>query len=213
MGLVDKQYIAGTILNEAAWSESHGAAGEFLGTGMLYYSLAYMHRAQVAVCLGSGGGFVPRLMRQAQRDLGLSGARTILVDANLPEAGWDSPKWLDDDSFFRRQFPDIELRVEKTIDAAYSYFVPNSIKIDYLHIDADHSFLACLFDFQVYSTLLSPNGVISFHDTSTEREKAVKNMGVPEVIRHIRNMKEWDVLDFPNLGAGSAVVKRKPPQA
>lgn len=52
----------------------------------------FLLRAKLAVCLGSGGGFVPRLTRQAQRDLGIAThGRTILVVANRPEAGWGAP--------------------------------------------------------------------------------------------------------------------------
>ena len=53
------------MCREAAWKESHAATASFLGSGILYYSFTYMLKAKVAVCLGSGGGFVPRLMRQA----------------------------------------------------------------------------------------------------------------------------------------------------
>ncbi len=83
---------------------------------------------------------MPRLMRQAQRDLGVADtARTILIDGNCAEAGWGAPKWLSSDSFFRREFPDVELLLMTTRDAAQKYFAKRGYKIDYLHIDADHS--------------------------------------------------------------------------
>src|SRR5262245_38832527 len=69
--LVDSRVISELLTREAPWHESHGADGAYLGMGLLYYALTYSLRADVAVCLGSGGGFVPRLMRQAQRDLGI----------------------------------------------------------------------------------------------------------------------------------------------
>ena len=43
--------------------------GVDLAAGMIYYSLAYSLKARTCVNLGSGGGFVPRMLRQAQRDL------------------------------------------------------------------------------------------------------------------------------------------------
>src|SRR5690349_21274860 len=89
MGLIDAEFVETSLTKEAPFCESHGAQGSYLGIGLLYYSLVYARRTRVAVCLGSGGGFVPRLMRQAQRDLGIDAdSRTILVDADLPQAGW-----------------------------------------------------------------------------------------------------------------------------
>jgi len=42
--------------SDLRWAGSHGAAaGGFLGTGALYYTLAYAQRARTAVVLGSGG--------------------------------------------------------------------------------------------------------------------------------------------------------------
>src|SRR5436853_4460194 len=126
---------------DAAWDWSHGAHGDSPGMGLLYSSLVYALKARVAVCLGSGGGFVPRLMRQAQRDLGMADtSRTILVDGNLPAAGWGAPEWLAEDSFFRTQYPDVELIIDLTRNAAKNTFKKQGISIDYLHIDADHSF-------------------------------------------------------------------------
>lgn len=72
--------------------------------GLIYYGFVYAQQAEVAVCLRLGGGFVPRMMRQAQRDLGIADrARTILVDANRPQAGWGAPAWLDEQLVFPSQ--------------------------------------------------------------------------------------------------------------
>ena len=48
---------------------SHGATDLHLGDGLIVYSLIQYMRAKVCVCLGSGGGFIPRLMTQARVDL------------------------------------------------------------------------------------------------------------------------------------------------
>jgi hypothetical protein len=209
MTLIDKHYVAQVLNHEAKWNESHGARSDYLGAGMLYYALVYAHRSQLAVCLGSGGGFVPRLIRQAQRDLELPDSRTVLVDANLPEAGWGSPAWLREGSYFRTAFSDIEIRMEKSIDSAKGYFLPNRITIDYLHIDADHSLEGCIQDFFVYSPLVSSTGVITFHDTSLVHSKVKPRIGVPRVIEHIQTLPDWEVINFAHLGCGTAIVKRK----
>src|SRR5256885_7435483 len=93
--LLNKDVIGEYLMRDAPWSGSHGADQDYLGMGLLYYAIVYALKAQIAVCLGSGGGFVPRVMRQAQRDLGIGEtSQTILVDGNHPAAGWGSPTWL-----------------------------------------------------------------------------------------------------------------------
>jgi hypothetical protein len=200
--LIDARYVAERLTREARWCEGHGAAGEHLGLGLLYYTLVYAFRARVAVCLGSGGGFVPRLMRQAQRDLGIaSESRTILVDANRPEAGWGSPAWLAESSFFRREFDDIELVLRTTREAAERVLAPQGIRIDYLHIDADHTFAACLDDFTTYRRFLGPGSIVTLHDTRLE------GAGVRSVVDHLRTRWDCEVVDFPGVGAGTALVR------
>ena len=44
-------------------------------------------------------------------------------------------------------------------------FVKEDIKIDYLHIDGDHSYEGVKKDFELYSTIMSENGIITIHDT------------------------------------------------
>ena len=42
---------------------THGANDDYLGAGIFYYSIPYFLKSEVCVCLGSGGGYVPRLMQ------------------------------------------------------------------------------------------------------------------------------------------------------
>ena len=200
--LIDRDFVRSVLTREAQWSGSHGAEDGFLGMGLLYYTLTYTWQAQIAVCLGSGGGFVPRLMRQAQRDLGIAEtARTILVDANLADAGWGSPAWLGGDSFFRRNFPDVEIVLTTTEKAADQVFEPQGLRINYLHIDADHSFEACLADFCRYRKYLGVGSLVTFHDTTFPRA------GVRDVVEHLRTRGDCDVIDLPDIGFGTAIVR------
>lgn len=208
--LINKQFVVANLTADDPWCSSHGSANgsQELGAGILYYSLAYAVRAKTCVCLGSGGGFVPRLMRQAQRDLNLDDSRTVLVDgaANVTKARrdiWGSPCWLTDDSTFRRNFPDVELVLKLTKDAYDTFFVPQKISIDYLHIDADHHYDGAKLDWDLYRTLVSNHGVITLHDTVNTREPC----GVPRLLQEIRCDSAYEVVNFP-LAYGTAVIKR-----
>ena len=85
-----------------------------IGDGLLLYSLVYFYKFKTLVCLGSGGGFIPRIMTQARYDLSLEGfyeeismewgenGSTYIVDACNGingEVDWDK-----EDSFFRTTF-------------------------------------------------------------------------------------------------------------
>jgi len=147
---LNRDFIRSSLLREAPSAESHGADHRwFLGAAMLYYGLADSFQCRTIVVLGSGGGFVPRVLRQAQRDLELAGLSTdseggenpselILVDAHLASAGYGSTFYAEnEDTVMRRQFRNIRYIFEKT-DDAFELLWDEAIEIDYLHIDADH---------------------------------------------------------------------------
>ena len=195
--LFDPAVVNAVMLREANYCSSHGARGAFLGAGAVYYCLAYGLRAKTCVCLGSGGGYVPRLMRQGQRDAGIGReSETWLVDANLPEAGWGRPSYLGEDSFFRQTWPEIKLVTELT-----SHAVGMFTTIDYLHIDADHSYEHVAEDWRLYSPLVPARGVITLHDTS--------RYGVTQLVRELQHDPEWGLADLWWTGTGTAVATRR----
>ncbi len=75
--------------------------------------------------------------------------------------------WSDEDSFLREKFNPKFIN-STTEDAFYNFFVKRDLKIDYLHIDADHTYEGCQLDFDLYSTIMNENGIISIHDTDSE---------------------------------------------
>jgi hypothetical protein len=211
-GLVNRRFVASDLTGPDTWCSSHGAipGSEELGAGMLYYALTYALRAAVCVCLGSGGGFVPRMMRQAQRDLDLESSRTILVDGGdmvPPEKReiWGSPSWTAPDSWFRTRYPDVELVLSLTETAHREVFVPNGIAIDYLHIDADHHYEGVRLDFDLFAPLVREDGVITLHDSGNYREPC----GVPRLIEELREGDAYAVVHFP-IRYGTAIVKKNP---
>lgn len=192
--LVNEDYICNTLTYEAVWSHSHNAFEKDLGAGMLYYALVYSTKAKLCVCLGSGGGFVPRVMRQAQRDMKIPGSKTVLVDANIGTTG--SPTWLHKHSFFRKNFPEIEILIKRTHDVALNE--AQSWKIDYLHIDADRTFHGAYQDFIDYLPMMAPGSVITLHDTGN-------NSACCRVAEKIRELG-YEVINFDHLGSGVAVI-------
>lgn len=140
-----------------------------------------------------GGGFVPRVMRQVQRDLNLSDARTVLVDANI--GGHGTPAWLSPNHFFRRKFSDIEILMDLTSRVAKAH---PDWKIDYFHIDADHSFKGAYQDFKDYLPLMNKGGIITFHDTGG-------SLPCAKVIPLLQK-QGYEVVNFKEIGAGVAII-------
>ena len=208
--MLNREFIETTLTAGDRWCASHGAtpAGSDLGAGILYYGLAYATKANVCVCLGSGGGFVPRLMRQAQRDLGLDGSRTILVDGGHQVTAerkeiWGSPSWLDGEHPFRTDYPEIEIVMALTEDAHRGMFEPRQLAIDYLHIDADHHYDGVKRDWDLFHPLVTPTGVITLHDTANYREPC----GVPRLVEEIRAEGTYQIVDLP-IAYGTAIAKK-----
>ena len=153
---------------------SHGATDKHLGDGILIYSLIQFHKYKTLVCLGSGGGFIPRIMSQARYDLSLEGyyketkmetgdnGTTYVVDAMNGVNG--KTDWEDKDSVLRKHFYPQFIK-DTTENAYYNYFVKQDIWFDLIHIDADHTFEGVKKDFELYSEKLMPGGIITIHDT------------------------------------------------
>ena len=190
--------------SELVFASSHGAINSNLGAGALYYALVHMNCAQVAVCIGSGGGFVPALLRRAQIDSAIEPSATYLVDANLPDLGFGSPVqlrgWMTDENPFRTRESDVVVLPMLSVDAA-RLFASSGVKIDYLHIDGDHSRDGMLADFRAYAPLLSARAVVTAHDVSMP--------GIREALSRISlEFPQWGFVTFPEIGAGTAVLRR-----
>ncbi len=240
--LQDLNYLKNNLTNNLEYNEyqeqeeipvpyrwSHGATDLHLGDGLIIYSIIQYMRAKTCVCLGSGGGFVPRLMTQARIDLhrqnifeGNSDLNwgdigvTYVVDAMNGIGG--KVDWFKEESFFRRTFHPRILGTT-TEQAFHNHFVLNDIKIDYLHIDAGHSYENVKEDFELYSQLLSPNGIISIHDTDpnfadnylvTNEVKDRSDFddwnGPIQFVKELKDNPKWETFDLFNFG----IVKNKP---
>jgi hypothetical protein len=245
MSIVDKNFVFDKITNNQVYKKApngeiiidhekvkyawtHGATKFHLGDGLLIYAIIQYMRAKNCVCLGSGAGFIPRIMTQARLDLydqeifegnndfnwGDIGT-TYLVDAANGIGG--HVDWLDEDSFLRKIFHP-RIITDTTNNAFYNFFVKENIEIDYLHIDAGHSYESVKEDFELYSQIISPNGIISIHDTDiryAENHIVTKDVSDQEHHEEFANgpakfieeiSDEWQRFDFFNFG----ILKTKP---
>jgi hypothetical protein len=193
--LVNPSFIQNCLTKEAQWSVLHGAQGDDLGSAMFYYAIVYANKYQNCVCLGSGDGFVPRVMRQAQRDLHLTNSKTILVDGELSK--WGKPSWKRKDSLFRKEYPEVEIIMDTTHNVALNQ--AKEWEIDYLHIDADRSTMGALKDFLDYLPYMSKNGTITLHETGPGRPCAI----TLELIRS----QGYSAINYAALGTGVAIIK------
>ena len=208
------------ILDPVKYRWTHGATDLHLGDGMLIYSLILFNRAKTCVCIGSGGGFIPRLMTQARRDLWEQGifegnnsaewgdiGTTIIVDAANGVGGFTD--WTEENSFLRKHF-DPQVILETSERAFYDYFVRHGMKIDYLHIDGDHSYNGVKKDFDLYSTIMSENGIITIHDTDQSyhdsflvTENAKKDFvafdGPAKFVKDLEENSEWNLVKLNNF--------------
>lgn len=251
MNLFNKEYIKQYLTNNHTIDEngnmilepikyrwSHGATDLHLGDGLLIYSLIMFNRAKVCVCIGSGGGFIPRLMTQARRDLWEQGifegnnssewgdiGTTIIVDAANSVGGFTD--WTNENSFLRQHFTP-QVILETSERAFYDYFVRQDIKIDYLHIDGDHSYEGVKKDFELYSTIMSENGIITIHDidqtyhdtfivTENAKEDFVTFDGPAKYIKDLEKNSDWNLVKLKNFrrfgisssSTGLALLTRK----
>ncbi len=203
-----------------AYRWTHGATDLHLGDGLLVYSFIQFIRAKICVCIGTGGGFIPRLMTQSRYDLWEQGifegkntnewgdiGTTIIVDASNGVGGYTD--WTDENSFLRTHFQP-QVILETSERAFYDYFVRQDIKIDYLHIDGDHSYEGVKKDFELYSTIMSENGIITIHDIDQQyqdtlivTEEAKKDFvpfdGPAKFIKELENNTEWNLVNLKNF--------------
>lgn len=227
----DKDFIWVNITNNLGtpvpYRWTHGATDLHMGDGNIVYSIILHMRAKNCVCIGSGGGFIPRIMTQARIDLHHQGildgnpdynwgdiGATYLVD---PCNGIGGPSDVsDEESFFRKHFCPRFIK-ETSENAYYNFFVPQGIKIDVLFVDGDHTYEGVKKDFDLYSTLLSENGVIIIHDTDEKYEESLivsedtkkdyfKFDGPGKLMKELQESNEWNLINLFNFG----IIKTKP---
>lgn len=222
--ITNNDYIKNNITNNGdepvPYRWTHGATDLHMGDGMVVYSLIQHMRAKNCVVIGSGGGYIPRIVTQARLDLHSQGifegdsdynwgdiGSTYVVDACNGVGG---PNDLEnEDSFYRTHF--YPRFIKSTSEQAYyDFFVRQEIKIDFLFIDGDHSYEGVKKDFSLYSRLLSEHGTIIIHDTDSEYEKTLivsedskKDHypfdGPSKFVKELEENSEWNLINLHNF--------------
>lgn len=195
------------LLGTIKYGETHGANSKNLGAGLLYYSLAYIHKFQECICIGSGSGFVPSILKQAQRDLGLDDANVILIDADLEDEYHGKADYhdLSQDSFLIKNYRDVDILLETSNETWKRYKEKNYIPfLDYVHIDGDPKYISVKNDFYNWFEFLKVGGYISIHDTDMTNDY----FGSHRVLKELMHVKgKWQWINF-NLGNGVALFKK-----
>jgi hypothetical protein len=185
--ITNQDFITGNITTNGGDSVpyrwTHGATTEHMGDGLVVYSLIQHMRAKTCVCIGSGGGFIPRIMTQARIDLHKQGIFEGNPDINWGDIGVTyivdacngigGPNDLEnEESYYNKQFQP-RLIKSTSEDAYYNFFVLQDIKIDVLFIDGDHSYEGVKLDFDLYSNIITDKGIIIIHDTDPDYEETL----------------------------------------
>ena len=233
-----KKFITNNDDTPVPYRWTHGATDLHIGDGIMVYSIIQHMRAKNCVCIGSGGGFIPRIMTQARIDLHKQNifegngdynwgdiGTTYVVDACNGVGG---PNDLDDeDSFYRKNFYPRFIK-STSVDAYYDFFVRQDIKIDVLWIDGDHTYEGVKTDFELYSKILSDNGIIIIHDTDSNYEETLivsedakkdhyRFDGPAKLVKELQENPEWNLINLFNFrilstkpsSSGITLVNRK----
>jgi hypothetical protein len=199
---------------------THGANDSHMGDGIIVYSIIQHMRFKNCVCIGSGGGYIPRIMTQARIDL----YKQEIFEGN-PDYNWGDigttyvvdacngiggPTDIEnEDSFYRKNFWPRFIK-ETSENAYYNFFVRQDIKIDLLFIDGDHSYDGVKKDFELYSKILNDNGIIIIHDTDSDYENTLvisedakkdfhKFDGPSKLINELQQSAEWNLINMFNF--------------
>jgi len=181
-----------------AWS--HGAKDEYLGTGLMYYSLIYINKLVNVLIFGTGGGFVPSIIRQAHNDLNIG--KITIVD-NLSGIG-------DESNHARQTYRKIKNNFvwhkTSTEDFCISYFKkPPIVYFDYIHIDANHDFEYVYTDLKYGWKMLKTGGFITVHDTDINSGLTGPNSAVKYFITN----QKAEILNIFTENSNGLTILRK----
>ena len=143
----------------------------------------------------------------------LADPKATVVSIDLPGGthGGGYPNWR---TFVYRRFAQPEqslhlLRMDSHLTSTSDFLKTILPKdgIDFLFIDGDHRYNGVKMDFEMYSPLLRPGGLVAFHDICPNAKD--KTCGVDRFWHEIRTKsKNWEFINNPNKhGYGIGVLE------
>lgn len=159
------------------------------------------------VCeIGTDKGGTFYLLCKASADDG------VVVSVDLPSRPHYSPERRRLYSHFRKtskqtlHFIASDSHRHETLDALKAYIGDN--QLDFLFIDGDHTYEGVRQDYEMYSPLVRPDGLIVFHDIRTVREGCGVQQFWEELKQNIPNYREITTQPPGPLGAGIGLIYR-----
>ena len=183
-----------------------------LGLGWLYYAFGRILRSRLAVVIGSWRGFAPIMIAKALQD-NLESGEVIFIDPSLADDFWKDATRVKD--YFRgygvaniRHFP---MTTQQFI-ATGDYRALG--KLGLVFIDGLHTAEQASFDYDAFSGLLEPRGLVMFHDSMIVRpdkvygsEKAY-GMSVKLFVDRLKQDPSLQLLDLPFGHTGLTLLRK-----
>lgn len=165
MSVIDNKNSRQDLIRLAAdMGQATSAGDDSLGFGYVYYGLTRLFRPQVILCIGSFRGFSPVCFT-----LGLADNRQgkcYFIDPGKVDGYWH-----DENNFssLNSRFG-LDNRMTHFKKTSQEVVASRVIKesIDLLFIDGDHSYAGVKFDFDHFSPMVQPGGLLLLHDSITQ---------------------------------------------
>lgn len=189
-----------------------------IGFGFLYYSLSRNFKPKNTVVLGSAKGFSPICFGLGIKDNNNEG-KLYFVDAGYSDEtdglnkGMGGIAFWKDNKSVKNIFETFNLEniikvyVTKTSQFLYIYKKEKKSPVDLLFIDADHTYEGFKFDFDNFSKLLSPSGIIVFHDVLVEKGHDNRDFGVKKYFEEISQNLDYEYFRFP-IWPGLVILRK-----
>ncbi|MSR08835.1 MAG: class I SAM-dependent methyltransferase [Gammaproteobacteria bacterium] len=211
---MDSDWVARILGHAELRGMGHGQRPEDanLGLGWLYYALARVERPAHAVCIGSWRGFVPIVLAQALRDNG-EGGRVTFIDPSLADDFWIDPErtraWFA--GFGLDNVEHHRLTTQQYIETAEHR---SSTPVSLLFVDGYHTAEQARFDHEAFSSRLTEDAVVLFHDSIRSKNSTIYGEDHPYVhtvhlyIDELQRRADLQVIDFA-LDSGVTIVRRR----
>lgn len=182
-----------------------------LGLGWLYYSLARSLRPATVVVIGSFRGFVPLIFGKALQD-NLEKGIVHFIDPSFVDDFWKDARAVSS-HFARFGIGNIRHHLMTTQQFVESEAFRDLRTVDMLFVDGYHSEEQARFDYEAFQDVLSPTGMVLFHDSTEIKPSAiygedhVYEKRVKCFIDTLKQDARLQVFDFP-VAQGLTLVRR-----